>query len=132
MPTYSPGLNRALRREAATLKASGAETASTTGPAVELGDAGALTFVVAVTAVSGTSPTLSLLIEGSDDGTNWYTIAKVGSDGYSLGSLGAAPANFTGAGTVRGTCPAARFVRYRSTIGGTSPSFTYSVIGSSA
>lgn len=132
MPTYSSGLNRYLRRESVTLKSSGAETSSTNGSTVELGDAGSLSFVVNVTAVSGTSPTLSIVIQGSDDGTNWHTLAKVGSDGYSLGSLGAAVANFTATGTVRGTCPAARYVRYSSTIGGTSPSFTYSITGSAA
>jgi hypothetical protein len=132
MPIFSSGLRRHLRREAVTLKASGAETTSTTGPALELGDARALSFVVAVTAASGTSPTLSVVIEGSDDGTNWHTLATVGSNGYAVGSVGSTPSNFTGAATVRGTCPAARYVRYRSVIGGSSPSFTFSVTGSAA
>lgn len=131
MAKFSDALRRFLRRDDFTLKSSGAEIASTTGSAVELGDAGTLSFVVDVTAVGGT-PTLIVDIEGSIDGTTWFLLARVGSDGYRVGSVGAAPANITGVVTVRGACPASRHVRYRSTIGGGIPSLTYSVTADAA
>lgn len=132
MGRYSDGLQRYLNRDDLSLKTSGAEGASTTSTAHELGDKTAMSLTVDVSAASGSSPTMTVVIEGSDDGTNWHTLATFGSDGYRVGSVGTAPANFITTGTVRGTVPAARFVRSRSVIGGSGPSFTYSVGGSSA
>lgn len=108
-------------------KASGAETASTTGPAFEAGAAAVGHVEVNVTAASGTSPTLLVVIEGSNDLTNWYTLAQVGSNGGALGGAAAAPSNITGTGIYRAAVVLAQFVRYRSVIGGTTPSFTYGV-----
>lgn len=125
--TYSSGLGRFTNREALTLKASAAETASTTGTAVELGDAATITATVAVTAASGTSPTMVVDIEGSDDNTNWFSLGQFGANGYRAGSVGTAPSNFTAAATARGAVTGAPYIRYKSTIGGTTPSFTYSV-----
>lgn len=127
MAVFSSALGRWLRRSAVTLKASAAETASTTGSAVELGDNASMHVTVDVTAVSGTTPTMTVDIEGSDDNTNWAVIGTFGANGYRAGSVGTAPSNLTGAATVRGVLPAARYVRHKSTIGGTTPSFTYSV-----
>lgn len=126
MGKFSNALRRFLRLADYTLKASGAETASTTGASVELGDASSMYLEVVVSAIGGT-PTMVVDVEGSSDGTNWVVIGKIGSDGYTSGSKEAAPANITAAGTYRAILPAARFVRYKSTIGGTAPSFTYAV-----
>ncbi len=126
MGGYSDGLGRYLNRDEHTLKTAGAETASTTHSPVEIGDKAVLDVEVIVTAVSGTTPTLLTTIEGSNDGQTWYALGEIGSDGFAVGSL-AAPANITAAGTYRAALPAARYVRSKSTIGGTTPSFTYSI-----
>ena len=132
MARFSDGFGRYLNRQDLSLKTSGAETASTTSTAQELGDAAVMTVAVDVTAVTGTSPTAVIVIEGSDDNITWHEIGRIGSDGYRAGSVGTAPANFTTTGKVWATLPAARFVRSRSIIGGTTPNFTYSVAGSYA
>lgn len=110
------------------LKASGAETESTTGTARNTADnSGSLYVVVSVTAATGTTPTMTVVIEGSEDGTNWFTLGTVGANGYAAGTTATAPSNFTAAATVRAAFPAMQYVRSRSVIGGTTPSFTYSV-----
>lgn len=132
MGKFSDGLQRILQRDDISIKTSGAETVSTTGSSQEIGDARAMTLTLDITAVSGTSPTMVVDIEGSDDGVNFHVLARIGTDGYRIGSIGTAPANFTGADTERFTILAARFIRYKSTIGGTNPSFTYSIGGTKA
>lgn len=131
MARQSEGLQRIIARDDLSLKTSGAETASTTGTAQELGDKRVMTLTVDITAVAGT-PTMLIFIEGSDDNVNWHTIARVGKNGYILGDIGSDPTNFDGVDTQRCTIPAARYVRSRSVIGGTTPSFTYSIAGTSA
>jgi hypothetical protein len=112
------------------LKASGAETASTTGHALNTGnESGSLFVTVKVTAATGTTPTMTVVIEGSADGTNWFTLGTVGANGYAAGTTATAPTNFTAAATVRAAFPAMQYVRSRSVIAGTTPSFTYSVTG---
>lgn len=111
----------------ATPKTSGAETASTTHPSFETGDAGVVYVEVAVASASGTTPTLTVVVEGSNDGTNWFELGTIGANGYRSGPIGTAPSNFTGAGTVRAAFPAMQFVRTRSVIGGTTPSFNYAI-----
>jgi hypothetical protein len=73
-----------------------------------------------------------ITIEGSFDGLTWFTLALIGSDGCRVGSVGTTPANFTTTGTVRAAIPATRYVRSKSTIAGTTPSFTYSVGGNAS
>lgn len=115
-----------------TLKASGAQTSSATGASVDSGfDGGSLYVEVDVTVKSGTSPTLLVEVDGSVDGTNWVVLGTVGSDGFSAGN-GTSPTAISTVSTARGVFPAMRFVRYKSTIAGTTPSFTYSVTGSAA
>ena len=112
-----------------TLKASSAETASTTGHAKNTAnDSGSLYVFVNVTAVTGTTPTMTVVIEGSQDGSNWFTLGTVGANGYATGTTATAPSNFTAAADTRAAFPAMQFIRSRSVIGGTTPSFTYSVI----
>jgi hypothetical protein len=108
------------------LKASAAETTSTTGPAVAV-EGSTLYVKVDVTGGSGT-PTMTVVIEGSPDGgTTWVGLGTVGLNGYMAGSIGTAPSNFTGAAATHAVLPAMPLVRYRSVIGGGTPSLTYSV-----
>lgn len=111
-----------------TTKASAAETASTTHSSFDTGpESGAVVVTVDVTAASGTTPTMTVVVEGSDDGSTWFELGTVGLNGYRSGSVGTAPTNFTAAATQRGVFPATQFIRTRSVIAGTTPSFTYSV-----
>lgn len=128
MAKFSSALNRWLRLgDQVALKTSGAETESTTGSAKDLGHAGVALYTVDVTAASGT-PTMTVDIEGSfDGGTTWVVLGTIGANGYRAGSVGTAPSNITGTGTIRAVLPAAPKVRYKSTIGGGTPSLTYSV-----
>lgn len=109
------------------LKPSGPETASTTGSSIEVGDGGAAYVEVTVSDVIGTTPTMVLVFEGSNDRTNWFTLATLGANGASVGGAGAAPNNITAAGVIRALFSTTQFLRCRSVIGGTAPQFTYSV-----
>lgn len=95
---------------------SGVQTASVTG-AAKPGYAGTsgLIFQLVVTAASGTTPTLDVVIEDTIDGVNWFNIATF--------------AQVTGAATQvqRYSGVKGPQVRARATIGGTTPSFTFSV-----
>lgn len=132
MAVYSEGLQRTIARDDVTLKASALETASTTSAAQELGDKATMYLAVDVTAVTGTTPTMLITIEGSNDLNTWFTLALIGTDGYRVGSVGSTPTNIITTGTHRACVPAMRYVRSKSTIGGGSPNFTYSVGGNAA
>lgn len=69
-----------------------------------------------VTAASGTTPTLDVVIEDTLDGTNWNTIGTF------------TQRTAAGRQVIDITTPFADQVRVRWTIGGTTPSFTFSVI----
>ena len=80
----------------------------------------AIVVEVDVTAASGTSPTLDLDLEDSFDGTTWNKVADVNS------------ANITAAGvTVKRLnlkdTPVTGRLRFSYTVGGTTPSFTFTV-----
>lgn len=100
--------------------ASAARTSSGTGSALDLGLHTTALLALSVTAVSGASPTLAVVIETAPTST--------GPVWTSLGSFTTATAvayeekRFPGA---------KRFLRARWTIGGTGPSFTFSVAGQS-
>lgn len=113
-------------------KSSAAEITSTTHRSVHPDSAGTVAITVAVTAVTGTLPTLSVVVEGSIDGTTWFTLGRAGSDGYSVGSLGTAPADISTVSSVTSVFALPEFVRTRSVVGGTLPSFTYSISGAFA
>jgi hypothetical protein len=105
--------------DAVELKASAAETTSTNG--AEKSDARIASLksgiaVLTVGPVSGTSPTLDVQIQGRDSASGtWETLATV--------------PTITAAGTYIVNLEHFRSrMRYVSTIGGTSPSFTYSVV----
>lgn len=112
-----------------TLKNSAAETASTTGAASRVAEDFRVAVVtVAVTASAGTSPTLLVVVEGSSDGSNFFTLGTIGSNGHAVGAIGTSPATFTTSATARGAFVAPEYIRYRSVITGSAgQSFTYSV-----
>lgn len=69
-----------------------------------------------VTAASGTSPSLSVVLEDTVDGTNWNTI----------GTFAAKTA--VGREVINVTTPFAGTVRATWTVTGTTPSFTFSIL----
>ncbi len=110
--------------------ASAARTASGVGTsAVNAVGRGAM-IQVAVTAHSGTTPTLVVKVQGSVDGVNFFDIDATNAATASINT----DANFVirvypGLPTVAaGSCnsPLPRFWRLARTIGGSSPSFTFS------
>jgi len=103
-----------------TLFSSAARTASTNGSEAVLGfgNGRVLVCYLDVTAVSGTSPTLDVKIQESDDGSTWTDI-----DGGSF-------SQFTSTGQEYKVMLMSRSkdrIRAVATIGGTSPSFTFKV-----
>lgn len=110
-------------------KAPAAETVSSTHHVTTPDQPGSLLVTVKVTVATGTTPTLTVVVEGSPDGSTWFTVGTIGANGYSLGSVATAPSNITVPVTVSGLFPAAEHIRTRSVVGGTTPSFTYSVEG---
>ncbi len=99
-----------------TLAASVARTTSASSvPLAGFNAAKNLVVQLAVTAASGTTPTLNLVIEDTVDGINWNTIATF------------AQMTATGAAAQRVTMPFTDQIRATWTIGGTTPSFTFSV-----
>lgn len=102
---------------AITLHASGAETANGTGSSFDLGDRTLLQLTLDVTSLSGTSPTIAVVLEHSRTGSDWATV-------------GLFPTCIA-AGAHRLNVPdVLRFVRAKWTITGTaSPSLTFAVTG---
>lgn len=98
------------------VQASVTRTATANGAAVEVGDRGTLRLLLDVTARSGTSPSMTVAIETSYDGTTWRSVASFAA----ATAVGTERKSFTGID---------RYVRAVATISGTSPSFTYSVSG---
>lgn len=99
-----------------TLVASAARTASgDTGTLTGWGHATTIRAQLDVTAVSGTSPSLTVLIEDTLDGTSWNTV----------GTFAAKTA--TGREVINITTPFADRLRVWWTVTGTTPSFTFSV-----
>lgn len=99
-----------------------ARTATFTSPVQDLrGKAGDLCLLQNVGTVSGTAPTLAGVLEDSDDGsTGWASVA-----GTALTTVTAG--NNTQKAVVQvGACK--RYVRYTATIGGTTPSFTFTAL----
>lgn len=69
-----------------------------------------------VTAASGTTPTLDVVLEDTLDGTNWNTIGTF------------AQKTAAGREVINITAPFSDRLRARWTVGGTTPSFTFSVV----
>ena len=111
----APSVNQAFMGIVADV-ASAALTASTTVAAIAPTTGVSYQVNIPVTAVSGTSPTLDVGIEESDDtGTNWFRV-------YDFARITAAGMYRSPVLPVRGNR-----VRYVQTVGGTSPSFTRAI-----
>lgn len=124
---------RTVFRDDVTFFARSTKTAGETSAAQELGDKASIYVECEVySAPGGTSPTLVVVVQGSNDNQNWFELGRIGSNGYSVGPLDTAPANITAAGVYRGIFPVPKFVRCLLTLGGTSPSFDLSVVGNAA
>jgi hypothetical protein len=99
------------------LEASAARTASGNGQTWHnFGPAKSLRLYVHVTAASGTAPTLVVNLQDSHNGTDWVTVAST-------------TPNITAAGVyaLNVESPFGDIIRATWTIGGTTPSFTFSV-----
>lgn len=102
-----------------TLRASSALSATGTGSWVELGDLTQLRLTLDVTAVSGTNPTLDLIVQTASDsaGTNAATVGTF----TQKTAAGSQYLIMSGVG---------RFVRWSATLGGSaSPTVTFSLSG---
>lgn len=119
MPRYSSTRNQMVRGDDVTLLASAARTAGATGSSVPCDEYTEAILTLAVTAVTGTNPTLDVNVETSYDGTNWVTAAAF----TQATIVGTETKAFSGLGRlVRAKAPNAP--------GGTgTPTFTYSVSG---
>jgi hypothetical protein len=109
---------------ATTLVASAARTVTGTSAAIAVGSGAAtLELELEVTAVSGTSPTLVLGVQWSDDGVNFGNV-DAAADAF-------ASVNATG-NVVKNLPVRAPYMQITWTLGGTTPSFTFSVISASS
>lgn len=95
--------------------ASAARTASGTGTAFSTADVNEVHGTLTVSAASGTSPTLDVRLETTADGTNYYTV----------GSWSQITSTATANAKVFG--PVGDLSRWAWTIGGTTPSFTFTI-----
>lgn len=95
--------------------ASAARTATANGTAFDTSDVDEITATLDVSAVSGTDPTLDVILQTTADGTNYYTAGS-----YTQSTATGTEAKvFTGLGSSS---------RWRWTIGGTdTPTFTFSI-----
>lgn len=113
-----PSINRAAAGQVDTLVPSAARTAAGNTGALGAGW-GAVSTIRAqlnVTAASGTTPSLTVLLEDSLDGTTWNTI----------GTFSAKTA--AGREVINVTAPFTDTVRVSWTVTGTTPSFTFEVL----
>jgi hypothetical protein len=106
-----------------TIDSLAAVTASRNSPNFNMNGYTSGTFYFNLTAVSGTTPTLAPALQASVDGTNFTTVPT---------TLLASISNITATGLVIATLllPAALPIcRFAYTVGGTTPSFTGTVVG---
>lgn len=105
------------------IQASAAKTATFQTPAFDEGNRDFLNVMLNVTAVSGTTPSMTVTVQWSHDGQTWFNADPV--DTFTaITAVGAVTKQFT----IKGM-----YARLNCTISGTTPSFTfaaYSVVGS--
>jgi hypothetical protein len=94
---------------------SAARTTTGTATAFSTGDVEVVQATLVVSAASGTTPTLDVRLETTVDGTNWDTVGSFPQQTTTQAGRGKV---FAGLGTQ---------ARWAWTIGGTSPSFTFTV-----
>lgn len=114
-----PQLGKRYRGTELDFKGSGAVTATGTGATqtANSGDAEAMRVQLNVTAASGTTPTLDVVIEDTLDGTTWNTIGTFSQK------------TAVSREVINITTPFADRVRARWTVAGTTPSFTFAIDG---
>lgn len=122
---YHDRQRKNARVRSVTLAGSATVTGSANGAAVEVGDATTLRLNLIVTAHAGTTPTLDVKVQTCPtSGGTWVETTVLGA------TTGAFPQVTTVNGTTRVVVTGLdRFVRIVSTLGGTTPSYTYSVSG---
>lgn len=96
--------------------ASGAETVTGQSAAIDVATFDEGVAFLAVTAASGTAPTLDVKVQMSHDGTTWHDEGTA----FAQVMVAATPA-------VKKLTLIGRSMRYFWTIGGTTPSFTFSI-----
>lgn len=117
--------------------ASAARTTGSTTDQLLVDRFSSIAILVDVTVVSGTSPTLNVYLQNlMPDGTTWSDIGSMNqitaTGKYAMGQLPGGNSTFTvvtgslAAGTQR-TFPLGAKIRIQYVIGGTSPSFTFSI-----
>lgn len=100
--------------------ASAARTATATSSSFNVADSDVLVAYLSVTANSGTTPTLDVKFQDSPDGgTTWFDIA---------GAAFTQVTTSNGTQVVSATRKFSKLVRCVATIGGTTPSYTFSVM----
>lgn len=99
------------------LMPSAARTANATGDTYVMGNLTQARLELIITAVSGSSPTLDVYIETSNDETNWTVAGWFATE--------------TDAGTQRPPpfAQCGKYIRAVCVLGGTNPSFTFSIEG---
>ena len=102
-----------------TIFSSAARTSTTASSTFTFGDVINLNFYLNVTAVSGTTPSMTVTIQDSPDGTNWYTLV----------AFTAATATTS---EVKRTTNNGKYIRANAVISGTNPSFTFTLHASGA
>lgn len=103
---------------AAAAVASAARTTTGTGSAFSTAGVDNIIGVLTVTAASGTTPTLDVTLETTADGTNYYTV------GSFVQKTGTATADSKVFGDLGSSS------RWKWTIAGTTPSFTFAITAS--
>lgn len=99
------------------LQASAAQTATGNGAGVETGEYKEALVTLNVTAASGTSPTCTVKLQTSDDGgTTWYDLPNAAFTAATAVTRQAIQVSIFG-----------NLIRAAWTIGGTTPSFTFTV-----
>lgn len=98
------------------LAGSAARTTSGSGSPYVMGARGTLRLTLSVTAASGTTPSMTVTVENSADGSTWY-------------SAGTFAAKTTVSSERKSFSGLDRYVRATWAITGTTPSFTFSVAG---
>lgn len=114
--TYMRNLNEPLPGDPVTLVPAAARTAAGNAPGQSVGTATTLRVDLTVTAVSGTTPSLTVTLEHSADGVTWVTHSAFTA--------------ITAATTQRKVASGLdRYIRCSWAITGTTPNFTFSVAG---
>lgn len=97
---------------------SAARTASgDSGAVAGFGDKVSLRAQLNITAASGTAPTIDVVLEDTIDGTNWNVVGTF------------AQKTAAGREVINITLPFSDRLRARWTVAGTTPSFTFTVLG---